>query len=175
MRDAAFMGIMRKTLMARLNTLYPNVPISETHGYITKYTRETNRLPKSHINDALCIAGKPTVRRIDESFLCVPKRTHNRKLHRDTINKGGYRKANQTPKYVRGFQLFDRVWLPDGREGFVFGRRASGGFNVRTLDGEVLSAGVNSKHLTRLDSRKSLLTEMTRGSSPYVNVGVSAA
>jgi N6-L-threonylcarbamoyladenine synthase len=159
MRDAAFMGIMRKTLMARLNTLYPNVPISETHGYITKYTRETNRLPKSHINDALCIAGKPTVKRIDDSFLCVPKRTHNRSLHMDTINRGGYRRARQAPKYVHGFRLFDRVKLPDGREGFVFNRESDGRLRVHTLLNAEPTERIKHYKLKRLMNDGALLIE----------------
>lgn len=55
-RDAAFMGIMRKTLIERLRSILP-VPVVETKGYITKGTRsELLKLPKSHINDALAIA-----------------------------------------------------------------------------------------------------------------------
>jgi N6-L-threonylcarbamoyladenine synthase len=55
-RDAAFMGIMRKTLMQRLRSEL-RVPVVDTKGYITKYTRvEVLKLPKSHTNDALAIA-----------------------------------------------------------------------------------------------------------------------
>ena len=39
-RDAAFMGIMRKTLLERLRTMFHNVEICSTYGYITKYWRE---------------------------------------------------------------------------------------------------------------------------------------
>lgn len=35
LRDAAFMGIMRKTLMARLREELP-IPVQGTYGYITK-------------------------------------------------------------------------------------------------------------------------------------------
>jgi N6-L-threonylcarbamoyladenine synthase len=57
MRDAAFMGIMRKTLMGRVRGLFPGIEVMETHGYITKYRRETARLQKSHAVDARCITG----------------------------------------------------------------------------------------------------------------------
>lgn len=53
LRDATFMGIMRKTLLQRLRSELP-IPVEETRGYITKATREKRLvLPKSHTNDAL--------------------------------------------------------------------------------------------------------------------------
>ena len=44
MRDATFMGIMRKTLMKRLRNMFPNTEIKETMGYITKYWRERKNI-----------------------------------------------------------------------------------------------------------------------------------
>ena len=38
-------------------------------------------------------------------------------------------KSNQTPKCMFGYQLFDRV-IYNGQEGFVFGRRSSGSFDI---------------------------------------------
>ncbi|MDR0999488.1 MAG: hypothetical protein LBL96_01585 [Clostridiales bacterium] len=100
---------------------------------------------------------------------------YNRQLHKATILKGGIRKANQTPKYVHGFQLFDKVRMPDEREGFVFGRRSSGSFDIRTLDGQRLSAGISCKKLKLLESRNAILTERKGDSSQYLKVGVSVA
>lgn len=57
MRDAAFMGIMRKTLILRLRSEL-TIPVVETYGYITKLVRETHHMDKSHTVDALCIAGQ---------------------------------------------------------------------------------------------------------------------
>jgi N6-L-threonylcarbamoyladenine synthase len=150
---------MRKTLIERVRNVYPGIGITETHGYITKYLREKHKIPKSHTNDALCISGNPEAKRVETSYLIKPIRSHNRQIHKASIGKGGYRKLNQAPKYVHGYQLFYRVRIPDGREGFVFGRRASGSFDVRTLDGERLSAGVSYKKLTLLDKRKPLLVQ----------------
>ena len=155
-RDAAFMGIMRKTLLQRLNTLFPNKDISTTCGYITKYTREHVSMEKSHINDALCIAGHPNVIRIQKHYLIKPVRVHNRQIHKATVNKGGIRKLNQTPKYVFGYQLFDKVKVK-GQEAFIYGRRSSGSFDVRLLDGTKLSAGISYKKLQLLERRRSLL------------------
>jgi len=48
--------------------------------------------------------------------------------------------------------------MPDGQEGFVFGRRTSGYFDIRALDSTKLSAGIYYKKLTPLEKRRSLLT-----------------
>jgi N6-L-threonylcarbamoyladenine synthase len=162
-RDAAFMGIMRWAFCDRLKALYPNVGI--TYGYITKNRRIANGLAKTHSVDARCISGNPQARATDDVFVQKAVRKHNRQIHKATINKGGYRKPNQSPKYVFGFQLFDKVRMPDGREGFVFGRRASGSFDVRTLNGIKLSAGISHKKLAHLERRKTILTERRAASS----------
>ena len=158
-RDAAFMGIMRKSLIARLKGKFPDKKIRETKGFITKYIREKAHIPKSHTNDALCITGNIVADRLDCKYLIKPVRSHNRQIHKATINKGGTRKLNQSPKYVKGYQLFDRVRMPDGREGFVFGRRVTGSFDIRTLAGEKLSASITHKKLIPFEKRKNLLIE----------------
>ena len=164
-RDAAFMGIMRKTLISRLcNEL--KIPVVETKGYITKATREKLLvLQKSHTNDALAIAqGKhgfdcsyfPHVKQQDKIYIIKPVRHHNRQLHRATIMKGGYRKANQTPKYMFGFRLFDKVrW--NGQISFIKGRRLNGSFTIQKLDGTILKDGINYKKLHLLERSNSYL------------------
>lgn len=156
-RDSAFMGIMRWTVYNRLKATYPSV--SMTYGYITKNSRIESGLEKDHCVDARCISGHPSAKPLDCWYLQKAVRRHNRQIHKPTISKGGYRKANQAPKYVFGFQLFDKVLMSDGREGFIFGRRSRGAFDVRTLDGEKLSAGIIHKKLTLLEMRKTILTE----------------
>ena len=68
------------------------------------------------------------------------------------------RKRNQAAYEIKGFRLFDKVKVL-GEEGFLFGRRASGYFDVRKLDGTRISAGISSKKLTLLEKRKTYLTE----------------
>lgn len=85
-------------------------------------------------------------------------RKHNRQLHKATINKGGTRKSNQSPKYVFGYQLFDKVRFK-GRDCFIFGRRVSGYFDVRLLGGTKLHAGVSYKKLRLKEKRKTILIE----------------
>ena len=155
-RDAAFMGIMRKTLLERLRNIFPETNICSTYGYITKYWREKKNIAKTHVNDAFVIAKNFEAERLEKSLLIVSKRQHNRQIHKCKINKGGKRKLNQTPKFVFGYQLFDRVKCK-GQEGFVFARRSNGGFDVRKLNGERISPKVSYKKLKHLESRKALL------------------
>lgn len=154
--DAAFMGIMRWFLYNKLKELYPNV--SMTYGYITKNTRITNGLEKDHHIDARCISGNPLATPSKNVYLYKKVRCHNRQIHKNTILKGGYRKLNQAPKYVFGYQLFDKV-LYNNQECFIFGRHSSGSFDVRLLDDTKLSAGVSYKKLKLLEKRKSYLIE----------------
>ena len=164
-RDATFMGIMRMTLLRRLQEQLP-VPVVETRGYITKATRENLLvLPKSHTNDALAIAHGPqgfraeylpNIRQADRLYTIRPVRHHNRQLHKATILKGGVRKANQAEKYICGFRLYDKV-LYNGIECFVWGRRTSGSFLLRQLNGEKVKDGVSYKHLKLLERSQSYL------------------
>jgi len=161
-RDATFMGIMRWTLYNRLKERYGNVHM--TYGYITKNTRIENGLPKEHRIDALCIAGRPTAVLVTEWFYQKKVRCHNRQIHKMTISKGGIRKRNQAPYEVKGFRLFDKVRY-NGREYFIFGRRSSGFFDIRTLDGEKLNNGsISCKKLALLEKQKYYLTERRKGS-----------
>lgn len=156
-RDATFMGIMRWTFYNRLKELYSNV--SMTYGYITKNTRIANDLPKEHYVDALCISGHPKAERLGYYFYQKQVRRNNRQLHKATILKGGIRKSNQAPKYVKGYQLFDKVKY-DNQTYYVFGRRDSGYFDIRKLNGEKVNKGsLSYKKIKLLEQRKTLLTE----------------
>lgn len=156
LRDAAFMGIMRWAFYDRLKQIYPNV--SMTFGYITKHARIEHQLEKKHHIDARCISEHPDALPTENFYLQKAVRKRNRQLHKATINKGGIRKSNQSPKYVYGFQLFDKV-LYDNKECFIFGRRVTGYFDIRMLDGTKLSAGVSYRKLELLERRKTILMQ----------------
>jgi len=155
-RDAAFMGIMRWAFYSRLKDIYKNVGF--TYGYLTKNTRIRTGLAKGHAVDARCISGNPFAAPLGTWYLRKAVRTHNRQIYKATVSKGSYRKLNQAPKFVFDYQLFDKVRMPNGQEGFIFGRRASGSFDIRTLEGTKLSAGIHYKKLIPLEKRKTLLT-----------------
>jgi N6-L-threonylcarbamoyladenine synthase len=157
-RDAAFMGIMRKTLIEQLKALFPNKKVCSTYGYITKYYRDKFNIEKSHINDAYVIAKNFSAKKLNESYLIKFTRRHNRQIHKMSIAKGGKRKRNQAPYTVKGFRLFDRVSY-NGQECFIFGRRSSGYFDVRKLNGEVVHRAVSYKKLKFLGTAKNILIE----------------
>lgn len=171
-RDATFMGIMRWTIYNKLKELYPNVKL--TYGYFTKHTRINAGLEKSHRIDARCISGNPQAEPPDTWYFYKQVRGQNRQLHKANPKKG-IRQANKAPRYVHGFQLFDKV-LYEGQECFIFGRRTSGYFDLRKLDGTKIHASTNYKRLKMLEKSTTLLCERRDAASfPRLKVGASAA
>ena len=116
---------------------------------------------KSHCADAYCIAGNLRAKRLGSYYFQKQTRRHNRQIHKLSILKGGVRKRNQAPYEVKGFRLFDKV-LCMGEEAFIFGRRSSGSFDVRKLDGSRLSAGISYKKLRLVERRQTYLTEIRK-------------
>lgn len=155
-KDATFMGVMRWTFYNRLKEIYSDVNM--TFGYITKNTRITNGLEKSHRVDARCISGNPLAKPSDEWYYQKKVRCNNRQIHKAKILKNGKKKLNQAPYIVKGYRLFDKVSV-DGVECFVFGRRATGYFDLRMLDGSVISRSKSYKKLKLLQKRQGLLIE----------------
>ena len=156
-KDATFMGIMRWAFYNRLKEIYPNVSL--TYGYITKNTRIENGLPKDHYIDARCISGNPKAVSDGTVYFQKKVRCHNRQIHKDTILKGGYRKRNQAEKYIKGFKLYTQVSYK-GTCYTVFGRRTSGFFDIRTLDGTKVNKGsVSYKKLKYIQNQNSYLIE----------------
>jgi len=155
--DATFMGIMRWSFYNKLKDIYPDVSL--TYGYITKNTRIHNNLPKEHRIDALCISGNPQVKRLDYFYFSKKVRCHNRQIHKANILKGGVKKLNQAQFEVKGFRLFDKIQY-QGKLYYIFGRRNSGFFDIRTLDGTKVNKGsISCKSFKLIERRKSLLTE----------------
>ena len=163
LRDAAFMGIMRWVLYKSIKKEYPNV--SMTFGYITKSTRITNNLPKEHYVDARCISGHPQAKPIGYYFYQKKVRCQNRQIHKANFLKGGRKRLNQAPYIVRGFRLFDLVSY-EGNAYYVFGRRTSGYFDIRKLDGTKVNKGsINCKKLKLINTQKTILIERRNSSS----------
>ena len=155
-RDATFMGIMRWSVYNRLKEIYHNV--SMTYGYITKNTRIAHNIEKVHNADALCITGNLDATRSNVIYNQAFKRRHNRQIHKANFLKGGRKKLNQAPYEVKGFCLFDKV-LFQGEECFIFGRRSSGYFDLRKLDGTVVHRSASYNKLKLLEKQSTLLVE----------------
>lgn len=158
-KDAAFMNTMRKSLYNQLKESFPNVEI--TYGYITKSNRIKYGLSKEHYNDAYCIAGNFNAKPLDSYIYQKKVRCHNRQIHKMTINKGGYKKRNQSEYKVFGFRLFDKVKYQNAGC-FIFGRRVSGRFDLRKLDQTRINGAVHYKKLELLEVRTSYLKEERR-------------
>ena len=150
-RDASFMGIMRWAFYNKLKELYPNVHL--TYGYITKNTRIEHNLPKDHYIDARCISGLPDAKNTckdgDVVYAYRKIRCHNRQIHKAKILKGGIRKRNQAEYEIKGFRLFDHVSYKGWNHYFIYGRRKTGFFDIRLLDGtgKVNNGSVSSKKI----------------------------
>jgi hypothetical protein len=156
------MGIIRWSIYRQAKVLLPKVYL--TYGYLTKHTRITHELEKSHLIDARCISGNPKASPDGTWHLIKMVRRNNRQLHKTTIRKGGARQHNTAAKYVHGFRLFECVnYL--GTTCFIFGRRSSGYFDLRTLDGTKIHASANYKHLKHVQKASALLVERRGGVS----------
>ena len=155
-KDAAFMSIMRWPLYNKLKELYPNVEL--TYGYITKNERIKHGLAKEHYNDAYCIASNFDAKPLNDIVYQKKVRCHNRQIHKMNILKGGKKKLNQAPYVVKGFRLFDRVKYQN-TGCFIFGRRTSGYFDLRKLDGTKIHPSADYKKLELLEARNNYLKE----------------
>lgn len=133
LRDAAITGIMKWRLYETLKSKFSN--ISMTFGYITKYNRIRNNIEKSHISDAFVITNNFNAKRLGFLYKIKLVRRHNRQIHKMKIQKGGVKRLNQSPFEVFGFRLFDRVKI-DNKFYFIYGRRRTGRFNIRDINGE---------------------------------------
>ena len=157
--DAAFMGIMRWSLYHRLEKIYNDVEL--TYGYITKNNRIRHGLSKEHYNDAYCIAHNFNAEPLDKVTYQRKVRCHNRQIHKTNFLKDGKKKLNQAPYIVKGFRLFDKVRFLN-QDCFIFGRRSTGYFDLRKLDGTKIHNSASSKQLELLNTRKSYLKEEGR-------------
>jgi len=155
-RDATQMGIIRWRMYEQAKEVFS--PVHLTYGYLTKQARIAHELEKSHLVDARCISGHPLATSDGTWYLIKLVRRNNRHLHKATIRKGGKRQRHTAPKSVRGFRLFDCVNY-QGKCCFVFGRRSSGYFDLRTLDGVKISVSASYKKLTIVQKASALLVE----------------
>lgn len=161
------MGIMRWDLYNKLKETYPNVSI--TYGYITKSNRIKHGLAKEHYNDAYCISQNFKANPLDTTIYQKKVRCHNRQIHKANFLKSGIKKLNQAPYIVKDFRLFDKVRYQD-EDCFIFGRRSSGYFDIRKLDGTIIHRSASYKKLELLEARKSYLKEeRSRQFLPLIN------
>ena len=158
---------------ATLERLAEIAPVETTYGYVTKVDREAMGLPKTHYYDAVAIASA------GEPVQLLPDYEAMR-----AVARGAYRQRKgirshlvaSLPREVFGFRQWDEVALPDGRVGFVKGRRSSGYFAVSDLAGRLIAPSVSYERLRLVSRASTLLTKRRKAvSSPRLKVGVSTA
>nr|WP_264372029.1 RNA-guided endonuclease IscB [Salicibibacter halophilus] len=162
LKDASQMTVMRWCIYNHVKRTYPHVKL--TYGFVTKHTRIHHGLEKTHLMDARCISGNPLAVRKERTFLFKQVRRNNRQLHKFTTPKGGKRKNNKAEKLVKDFQLFDKVQF-NGKDCFIFGRRKTGYFDLRLLDGTRIHKSANYKKLRAVEKANTLLIQIQRKGS----------
>ena len=147
-------GFKAETFMSMVRwRLVNETGADPTYGYITKTNRIALGLAKSHVNDGYVIAGGTVQERISP-FKIKQVRKCNRKLFKG--DRSHIR--NTAPRLVKGFQRYDKVSF-QGQECFVFGRRSTGCFDLRLLDGTKIHASANAKRIKRLERANTFLVE----------------
>lgn len=155
--DATFMNVANKEIYSKAKELFDNV--EATYGYITKNTRITNGLSKTHYVDARCISGNPLAKPCETVYVATKIRCHNRQIHNLTIRKNGIRRLNQTGKLVNGFKLYDKV-LYSGVECYIKSRRMTGIFTLGLLNGkQTKKKEVTSKKLKLLERQQGFILD----------------
>jgi hypothetical protein len=161
------MTMVRWKLIDSLREL--GYPTTHTYGYITKTGRCALGLAKSHVNDAFVIAGGTTQSRT-VSYSVKQARKCNRKLFKGSRSHI----RNTAPRFINGFQRYDKIrWK--GIECFIFGRRSTGYFDLRMLDGTKVHASAKSKDCSLLERAQTLLIQRSMRLLPALTDGVSAA
>jgi len=168
-KPETFMSIVRWKLVNVLRDA-GNI-VDHTYGYITKFDRIALGLEKSHSTDAFVIAGGTMQERNSITFLIKQVRKCNRKLFKGDRSHI----KNTAARIIHGFQRYDKV-LWNKIECFVFGRRKTGYFELRTLDGTKIHASAKAKDLKLLETANTFLISFMGGvrSSPGSKPGVSA-
>ena len=149
-KPETFMSIVRWKLVNMLRKA-GNI-VTHTYGYITKSIRIAMGLEKSHNTDAFVIAGGTMQERNPITFIIKQVRKCNRKLFKGARSHI----KNTATRIIHGFQRFDKV-LWHSIECFVFGRRKTGYFELRTLDGTKIHASAKAKELILLETANTFL------------------
>ena len=125
-KDSTFMSMVRWRLVEYLNSI--NIETTHTYGSITKSNRIALKLEKTHYNDAFCIAGGSTQKKI-EPIIYVQTKRNNRCLEK-FYDKKVY--DIRTKKLTTGATLFN---------GRTTRNKSKNTFNLRIYRGETKSKG----------------------------------
>jgi len=149
-KPETFMSMVRWKLVNKLRDA-GNI-VNHTYGYITKFDRIALGLEKSHSTDAFVIAGGTMQERNSIKYLIKQVRKCNRKLFKGDRSHI----KNTAARIIHGFRRYDKV-LWNKIECYVFGRRKTGYFELRKLDGTKIHTSAKAKDLTLLETANTLL------------------
>jgi len=152
-------SILRSQLCKHFGNPKSSQAFEETFGYITKFNRERENLPKSHHIDAICIASR------GERIEVHNQNNTSDLFFRRCVSKGDYQQKSGIRSEVKiptgklfGLKKFDLVKTSKG-VGFVKEKRSSGFFAISDIHGTIISDSVNiKKNIGRIQARKAILT-----------------
>ena len=156
LRDCAAMNLIKDRILSELRNRFPNIPVRKTYGFITSKNRKKYNIDKSHANDAFVVAKNFNAKPLDDIFMGIQVRRHNRKIYKNNILKGNIRKLNQAPHLVFGFALNDRVRF-NGIECFIHARRSKGYFDLKDIDGNIIHTAASVKKIKLISHENSII------------------
>ena len=59
---------------------------------------------------------------------------------------------------IHGFRLFDKIRI-NNQTGFIYGRRQSGFYLVKDIDGNIISSNISYKKLNLIEKRKGWIVD----------------
>ena len=105
-KHQTFMNTASKRIMEEISKI---LPTKITYGYITKSKRIRQYLPKTHYNDAYCIANNLKANKVDIVYKFSKITRHNRQFYKATIYKGGKQRRNNSNYVLYNFRNHDTV------------------------------------------------------------------
>ncbi|MFQ6072787.1 MAG: RNA-guided endonuclease IscB, partial [Methanosarcinales archaeon] len=140
--------------------------VKKTYGAYTKFYRKQLGLDKSQVNDAIAIVSKGKPVKIPNTYLLERQIKKRRPVHRlwNENKKGKPIVRTPADREVFGFKLWDKVKAYHSKKGlivgYITGLRASGSFEIRSLEKDLLAGGITYKNLELIERLKTnYLTE----------------
>ncbi|MFQ6054717.1 MAG: hypothetical protein ACE5J3_01890, partial [Methanosarcinales archaeon] len=134
-----------------------NWKVKKTYGAHTKFYRKQLGLDKSQVNDAIAIVSKGNSVILPEKYIIERQIKKRLPVHRfwNENKKGKTVVRTLAKREVFGFKLWDKVRARHSKKGlvvgYITGLRASGSFEIRSLEKEMLASGITYKKLELID------------------------
>lgn len=164
-KKEAFLNVARWKIVEELRDRYGSESIKITFGYLTKQFRNRFGLYPTSENYGFCICGIPNAKKLEYTYYTKRTRNHNRKLYKANPGKGGIYIKVQSPQYINGFKMWDKVEY-NGQVCFVAGRNRKGYLRLKTIDGKMIHASARMKDVRILERGTSHPIQMLQLTEP---------